>query len=209
MLFGATAVIFTAGLGSSLSQVVSGLSLTSTEQVQIQVPPPGGPGGEVVVNGHAKASETIPQALAAQPGTLHYVTESDQQGSVPGLSQQVSVTAFAGDAAWTGYPVPSGHWFTGPGQADVPQDFLTETGTTVGDTVTLIYNGRQILVRIVGEIFDTGLVMLTDSRTLASAGHPPAPSQYDIGLRPGTSAGAYVQAVSFAIGPGYQVRENQ
>jgi putative ABC transport system permease protein len=208
VLLGATAVIFAVGLGSSLGQVVSGLSLTSTEQVQIQVPPPGGSGGEVVVNGHAKASETIPQALAAQPGTLHYVTESDQQGSVPGLSEQVSVTAFAGDAAWTGYPVLSGHWFTGPGQADVPQDFLTETGTTVGDTVTLVYNGRQILVRIAGEIFDTGLVMLTDSRTLASAGHPPAPSQYDIGLRPGTSAGAYVQAVSFAIGPGYQVREN-
>ena len=39
VLFGATAVIFTAGLGSSLGRVVSGLSLTSTEQVQIQVPP--------------------------------------------------------------------------------------------------------------------------------------------------------------------------
>ena len=211
VLFGATAVIFAAGLSSSLGRVVSGLSLTSTEQVQIQVPPSGDSGdsgGVVVVNGHAKASETIPHALAAQPGTLHYVTESDQQGSVPGLPQQVSVTAFAGDAAWTGYPVLSGHWFTGPGQADVPQDFLTETGTTVGDTVQLVYNGRQIPVRIVGEIFDTGLVMLTDSETLASSGHPPAPSQYDIGLRPGTSAGAYAQAVSLAIGPGYQVTEN-
>ena len=78
VLFGATAVIFAVGLVASLSQVVSGLSLTNTEQVQIQLPPPGS-GGVVVVGGHAKASAPVPKALAAQPATLHYVAESDEQ----------------------------------------------------------------------------------------------------------------------------------
>jgi putative ABC transport system permease protein len=150
----------------------------------------------------------LPAALAAQPGTLHYVGESNEQATVAGLAQQVSVTAFTGDATWTGYPVLRGHWYTGPDQADVPAFFLTETGTTIGDTVTIIFNGKQIPVRIVGEIFDTGLVMITDSRTLASAGHLLAPSRYDVELRPGTSTAAYVQALSITLGPADQVSAN-
>jgi putative ABC transport system permease protein len=205
VLFGATAVIFAVGLGSSLRHVVSGLSLTSTEQVQIQV---GSGGGVVVVNGRAKASEPVPKALAAQPGTLHYVGESDEQASAAGLSQPVSVTAFTGDAAWTGYPLLRGHWYTAPGQADVPTDFLSETGTTIGDTVTIVFGGKQIPVRVAGEIFGTGLVMITDSRTLASAGHPLSPSQYDVQLRPGTSTAAYVRALSTTLGPADQVSAN-
>ena len=83
------------------------------------------------------------------------------------------MAAFTGGAAWTGYPMVRGHWYTSPGQADVPADFLTQTGTTIGDTLTIDLNGRQVPVRIVGEIFDAGLVVITDSRTLASPGHPP------------------------------------
>jgi putative ABC transport system permease protein len=203
VLFGATAVILAVGLGSSLSQVVSGLSLTSTEQVQIQAGY-----GEFVVGGHGNASELVPEALAAQPGTLHYVAESDEQASVAGLSRQVSVTAFTGGAAWTGYPMIRGHWYASPGEADVPADFLTQTGTMIGDTVTIVFNGRQIPVRIVGEIFDTGLVMITDSRTLASVGHPLAPSQYDVELRPGTSPSVYVQALTNTLGPADQASVN-
>jgi len=207
VLFGATAVIFAAGLGSSLSHVVSGLSLTSTEQVQIQVPPPGST-NVVMRQGHAQSSESVSAALAAQPGTLHYAAESSEQASVPGLSQRVSVTAFTGDAAWTGYSMLAGDWYTGPGQAVVPAYFLEQTGTTVGDTVVIVFNGRQIPVRIVGEDFDTGLVMITDSRTLARAAHPLPPSWYYAELRPGTSTSAYVQALSTALGPAYQVSTN-
>ena len=207
VLFGATAVIFAAGLGSSLGHVVSGLSLTSTEQVQIQVPPPGST-DVVVRQGHAQSTGSVPAALAAQPGTLHYAAESSEQASVPGLSQRASVTAFTGDAGWTGYSMLTGDWYTGPGQAVVSAYFLKQTGTTVGDTVVIVFNGRQIPVRIVGEDFDTGLVMITDSRTLASAGHPLPPSWYYAELRPGTSTSAYVQALSTALGPAYQVSAN-
>lgn len=44
--------------------------------------------------------------------------------------------------------------------------------------------------------------MVTDAMTLASAGHPPAPSQYDIELRPATSARAIVMVVCSVAGPG-------
>ncbi|HUC24478.1 MAG TPA: hypothetical protein VMA73_17350 [Streptosporangiaceae bacterium] len=44
-----------------------------------------GSGGVVVARGHAKASEPIARALADQPGTRHYVGESNEQASVAGL----------------------------------------------------------------------------------------------------------------------------
>jgi putative ABC transport system permease protein len=49
--------------------------------------------------------------LRAQPGTLHYAAQADQQVSVAGLSGQVQLTAFRGDASWTGYDTISGHWY--------------------------------------------------------------------------------------------------
>jgi putative ABC transport system permease protein len=214
VLAGATAVTLTAGLAGSLGHVVAGLSLTGTEQVQVQVPS-GGPAG-VIVNRHRHlaarpVSQTVPAALAAEPGTLHYVAESDVQARVTGPTGPVAVTAFSGDAAWTGYPMISGRWYAGPGQADVPTGFLTATGLSVGDTVTITFDGRQIPVRIVGEVFDSdngGLALITDERTLALPGHSLPITQYDIGLRPGTSAGAYVQALTARLGPSYNVTLN-
>jgi len=51
------------------------------------------------------------------------------------------VTAFHGNGQWTGYDMISGGWYTGPGQAVVPTNFLTVTGTAVGDTVTVEFAG--------------------------------------------------------------------
>jgi putative ABC transport system permease protein len=206
VVFGATAVIFAVGLGSSLSQVVSGLSLARTEQVQILVA--GGTPEIRVIHGVPQKPPAAPQVLRSQPGTLHYAAEADVQASVAGLAQPISVTAFNGNAAWTGYPVISGHWYSGPGQADVPAGFLKETGTAIGDTVMVVYDGRQIPVRIVGDVFDTRLIILTDAQTLAGLGHALPVSQYDVELRPGTSVGAYAQAVGNKLGPSYQVTVN-
>ena len=130
---------------------------------------PGGPGrgepagstgrrraGSRASAGRARRRRPPPQqravaaALRAQPGTLHYVAEADQQVSVAGIAQQIPVTAYRGNAGWTGYGMISGHWYTGPDQVDVPTYFLTVTGKAVGDTVTITFGGRQIPVRIVG-----------------------------------------------------------
>jgi putative ABC transport system permease protein len=130
---------------------------------------------------------------------------------VIGLTQQAKVTAFRGSAGWTGYAMISGHWYTGPGQAVVPTAFLTATGKTVGDTVTLFSGRRQVSVRIVGQVFDSsnnGLAVITSWATLARVDPGLAPSQYDIGLRPGTSVPAYVQALGTRLGPAYRAQVN-
>jgi putative ABC transport system permease protein len=225
VLLGAITVTFAVGLSTSLSGVVAGLSLVSTEQIQVQVGPagPGGVvhkpgGGPVRLAPHRSAApsaatveRTMAAALRAEPGTAHYVAEMDGLVSVAGTSQQAQLTAFDGNARWTGYELISGHWFTRPGQAVVPTGFLIATGKTVGDTVEVGFNGRQVPVRIVGQVFDTdsnGVDILTSWQTLAAADPGLAPSQYDIGLRPGTSAGAYAQALGTRLGTGYFVEVN-
>jgi putative ABC transport system permease protein len=229
VLLGAAAVTFALGLGSSLQRVEVGLRLSNTEQVMVS--PPTGPGGIAVHGGGgvrvrrgmppphppklppaAQAQRAITAAIRRQPGTLHFAAESDQQVTVPGLAQQISVTAYKGNAAWLGYDMISGRWYTGPGQVDVPTYFLTETGTSVGGNVTFTFGGRQITARIVGEVFSSqnnGLAIFTDWQTLAGGDPALAPiSQYDIGLRPGTSTSAYVQALSTELGQAYFVGEN-
>jgi putative ABC transport system permease protein len=127
------------------------------------------------------------------------------------LTQQVSVTAFRGNATWTGYDMISGHWYTGKDQVVVGSRFLAGTGSQVGDTVTLLVNGKQVPVRIVGQAFDTrndGLTVLTDWRTLASAEPGLAPDTYDVGLRSGTSVTAYVRSLQTKLGSDYFVSIN-
>ena len=157
----------------------------------------------------AAQQRAVAAALRSQPGTLHYVAEADEQASMPGVAGQIQVTALRGNAGWTGYGLISGHWYTGPGQVDVPTYFLNATGQAVGDTVTITFGDRAVPVRIVGEIFSySELEMITDWPTLARVDGGLAASAYDVGLRPGTSAAAYAQSLGAALGPGYQVTVN-
>ena len=221
VLLGVTAVTFAVGLVTSLRRAVADLNLTKTEQVQVYYNGPGPSGPKRP--GRAQPSSAQPQraiaaALGSLPGTAHYVLEEDDQYvKVSGLVQPIAVTAFVGNAGWTGYAMSSGHWYTGPDQAVVPKRLLTTLHATVGDTVTITgLGGRAIPVRIVGEVFDQehdGLTMLTDWRTLAAAdpGLTPDPlnAQYDVGLRPGTDPTAYVHALGPKLGSSYGVSINQ
>jgi putative ABC transport system permease protein len=199
---GASAVILAVGLGASLSRVVSALTLTRTEPVQVGLPPVGNPGGP------AGTQQAIESALRAEPGTLHYAAEADQLASVAGLSQAVPVIAFRGDARWTGYALISGRWYTGQRQVDVAARFLALTGGAVGTTITLRFHGQQIPVRIAGEVFDTqgsGLTVITGWRTLAAADPGMVPDHYDVAVAPATSAVAYARALQARLGPSYPV----
>jgi putative ABC transport system permease protein len=205
ILLGATAVTFAVGLSTSLNRVVTGLSLAGAQPVQVF---PAGNAASI----DAAGQRAIETALRAQPGTQHYVAETDDVVTVAGLTQQVPVTAFSGDSSWTGYPLISGRWFTGPGQADVPTGFLTVTGKAVGDTVMVAFGGKQFPVRIVGEVFSAqhrGVSMITDWQTLARVSPSLAlPGQYDVGLRPGTPAAAYARALRSRLGADYAVSLN-
>ncbi|MGH3122617.1 MAG: ABC transporter permease, partial [Streptosporangiaceae bacterium] len=205
---GATAVTFAVGLSSSLNRVVGGLSHSASEPVQIYR------NSQNSFVFSAAQQRTVQAALAAQPGTRRYVAETDNMISVAGLTGQHPLTAFRGPAAWTGYPIISGHWYTGPGQAVVSTGFLTLAGKAVGDTVTIVLGGRPIPLRIVGEDFDArsrGVSVITDWQTLADA-HVgtalTAPGQYDIGLRPGVSPASYAQSIGTRLGSSYSTSLN-
>ena len=231
ILLGAMAVTFAVGLSSSLNRVVEGLRRSEAVPVSVALPSAGtglrvgrpvikpGPGGDggpgsqktpgqvgaLKPPSAATAQRKITAALRAQPGTKRFVAEAVGPVTVAGLAQQVDLTAFQGNASWTGYAMISGHWYTGPGQAVVPTHFLTETGKLVGDDVTLLVGGRQVVVRIVGEVFltrNTGLDVLTDYQTLvnANATHGISIDHYDVALKPGVSAGDYSNSLQARLG---------
>lgn len=206
VLLGASAVTFAYGLTDSLDQVANALRLENT--VQVNVYPPVSPDG-FSTGLTAGQQRAVAQATGRLPGTEHVIAETDVQVKLTGLTTPVAVTAYSGDVGWMEYQMVSGHWYTGPGQAVVPLGFLKLTGAAVGDTVTITLNGRTIPVKIVGQVFadqNRGMYMVTDAGTLAGAGGPP--TVYDIGLRPGTSASAYAQALSNALPSSYSVSLN-
>jgi putative ABC transport system permease protein len=224
ILFGGIAVTFGAGLGISLNRVYNDLSHSATEPVQVNIPgAPGqnGGGGQVTaapgsgpgpaVPTLAVQEQTVTAALRAQPGTLRYVAESDDQIRVLGLSDRLSLIGFGGDASWTGYALIAGHWYSGAGQADVNTGFLAQTGTKVGDRYTLTSGNHQITIHIAGEIFDPGggnAEIIASQSTLAALDPGLSPDQYDVALTPGTNAQAYADALGAKLGRPYQVNAN-
>jgi putative ABC transport system permease protein len=224
ILFGGLAVTFGAGLGASLNNVYNDLSHSASEPVQVNIPgAPGqngrGGGGAVQVGpgpGQAAPSlaaqeQAVTAALRAQPGTLHYVAESDDNITVLGLSDHVSLIGFGGNASWTGYALITGHWYAGGDQADVNTAFLTDTGTKVGDSYTLTSGSRNLTIQIAGEVFDPSggqAEIIAGQSTLAALDPGLSPDQYDVALTPGTDAQAYADAVGAKLGSNYSVNAN-
>jgi putative ABC transport system permease protein len=201
ILFGAVAVTFGVGLGTSLNRVGTDLALSSIQHLQIglagQQPSPGQPSAAV-------QQADMAAVIRAQPGTLHYVTESDDRFGVTGMAGTASVTAFGGDASWIGYALISGHWY-GPGGAVVNTSFLRATGKGMGDTFTLTDDGRAVALKIAGEVFLPGNdpQVLTNLSSVAALGPSGAgPQMFYVGLRPGVNAQSYQNAVFAKLGPG-------
>ncbi|MBV9856006.1 MAG: hypothetical protein JOY82_16055 [Streptosporangiaceae bacterium] len=197
--FGSCAVIFAFGLHSSLSRAAASDSLSATVPVQIQQSGPGGGPGQAPT---AAQDAAVTAALRAQPGALHYVTVYSGGVKVPGITQDVLAQAFAGDASWTGYGIVSGRWYGAPGEVDVNTAFLNASGLAVGDTVTVNTRTAQVTVRIAGEVFQPSSEpqLYGSTQTLPGVARGKNLDHYDVGLRPGTSAAAYIQAVNSALG---------
>jgi putative ABC transport system permease protein len=229
IMFGAVAVTFGVGLSATLNRVYVDLRLSDTAPLRL-TPAPSGPvfvqpgkvktvtgatGGRKVKTvtgatggGPAGASlaeqQAIAAALTAQPDIAHWVPETDAQVGVAGLSQQAQVTAFDGDASWTGYAIIKGSWYSGSGSVDVNTTFLTDTGTSVGSTVALTSGGRSETVRIAGEVFandtsDPGVFM--SGSDLARIDPGQAPTQYYAGVKPGADPQAVANALDAKLDP--------
>jgi len=221
ILFGGVAVTFGAGLGASLNLVYNDLSHSAAEPVQVYIPgAPGQNGGgrQVIAGGPgpdvpsvAAQEQTVTAALRAQPGTLRYVAESDDQITALGLPDRVSLIGFGGDASWTGYALISGHWYAGGDQADVNTAFLTDTNTKVGDSYTLTSGRSHVTIHIAGEVLDPSggrAEIIASQSTLAVIDPGLAPGQYDVALTPGTNAQAYADALNAKLGQPYQASAN-
>jgi putative ABC transport system permease protein len=199
LAFGATAVIFAFGLSSSLNRAAQSQSLSANVPVQIQEFGPGGGPGQAPT---AAQDAAVTAALRAQPGTLRDVAVYSNRITMPGAAQGVDAQAFDGDASWTGYGIISGRWYNAPGEVDVNTAFLDQTGLAVGDTTTVNTGTARVTVRIVGEVFQPSRNphLYGSTRTLPGLASTENLSQWDVGLRPGTSTSGYVQAVNRALG---------
>jgi putative ABC transport system permease protein len=199
--FGATAVIFAVGLHSSLSAARAAQTRSATVPVQVQQN--NGPNQVPTAARFAAAAA----AVTGQPGTAHSNAEYGTSVKVIGITQDVQTTVFDGPSSWMGYALISGHWYNAPGEADVNTTFLTDSGLAVGDT-TDVYTGsvtagaKPVTVRIAGEIFDPGNQprMYTAAQTLPAAAVPDNFGQWNVGLKPGTTAAAYSQGVNAELG---------
>lgn len=217
IMFGAVAVTFGVGLSATLNRVYVDLRLSDTAPLRL-TPAPSGPvlvrpGKVKTVRGATGGGplgaspaeqQAIAAALTAQADIAHWVPETDAQVGVAGLSQQAQVTAFDGDASWTGYAIIKGSWYSGSGSVDVNTTFLTDTGTSVGSTVTLTSGGRSETVRIAGEAFgndtsDPGVFM--SGSDLARIDPGQAPTRYYAGVKPGTDPQAVANALDAKLDP--------
>jgi putative ABC transport system permease protein len=200
--FGATAVIFAFGLSASLHQAAGIQTLSATVPVEIQQNgPSGGPGQP----SSAAVAAKVDAVLRAQPGTAHQTTVYENGVKVPGVTGNVNAWAFSGDSSWIGYGVISGHWYDAPGQVDVNTAFLTDSGLAVGDTATIDTGTSQVTVHIVGEVFhpSNDPTLYGSTQTLPGLGTAQNLQQWDVGLRSGTNADAYVQTVNTSLGANY------
>jgi putative ABC transport system permease protein len=201
--FGATAVIFAVGLHSSLTSARDAQSLAAT--VPVQVWQNNGPDQVPTAAQFATAASVV----NAQAGTAHANAEYGTWVKVVGVSQDINTTVFDGPSSWMGYALISGHWYDGPGQVDVNTRFLTDSGLSVGDTAT-VYTGtvtagaKPVTVRIAGEIFAPSSTprILASAQTLPGIAVGDNFRQWNIGLKPGTTATAYSQAVNAELGSG-------
>jgi putative ABC transport system permease protein len=230
VLFGAAAVTFGVGLATSLNRVYNDISGNARLPVRVVPPPPGaaasptGSGGRVRItigpgfNGPgaltAAQQHAISSAIAATPGTRHYLTQAVDNLSLPGLNGSnggAQVTAYGGDPAWSGLVLISGGWYAqSPGvrEIDVNTLFLTDTNTVVGDTYTLINGTHKVTAKIVGEVFDPGndvRIYMSPATLTAIDPRVTGPSSFGISLRPGVSASDYAVALQNTLGSSYFV----
>ena len=206
IVFGAAAVTFATGMAGSLDWVQAAKSHDNADVVIEAFGPPPIPGQSAAKQLTPAMTDpaAITAAILAQSGTLHYYGTAETEVSVPGVSGSTSVFAFSGDSSWAGFKMVEGRWFDAPGEAVVPSTFMSATATTVGDTVTLVDQGRSVPVRIVGEVFDPHMQtneVLTDTATIAAAEPDQHPDSYSIKLRPGTDRTAYLAGLNRALTP--------
>ncbi len=237
VLFGAAAVTFGVGLATSLNRVYNDISGGARLPVHVNAalssgtPNLGGPGRpgrgqrrsiSVVGpdNGQqltAAQRHAITAAIGAQPGTLHYLTQTDDNLEFPGLATAnggAQLTAYGdGDPAWSNYQLISGTWYaqsSATPEIDVNTLFLEDTNTQVGDAYTMVNGTHRVTAKIVGEVFAPGndVSVFLPPASLTILDPTAGGGQYVVTLKPGVNADAYATSLQAALGDAYDVNDN-
>ncbi|MFI8768970.1 ABC transporter permease [Streptomyces sp. NPDC053792] len=207
--FGALAVTFAVGLGSTLVAVRTdgdpdrGGDVTVHTLARPHGAPDAGP-GEAPMPMRPADPAAVAEAIAGLPGTASVYRTAETQLEVAGLKGGATVVAYEGDTADSTRTMVSGRWFTAPGEAVAPTRFLRTTGTRVGESVALSDQGRTVRVRIVGEVFDLGddgMTVRTAAASVAALNPHSMPSDFAVTVTAGTDAAEYAERLDAAVSP--------
>ncbi|MET9678327.1 FtsX-like permease family protein [Streptomyces sp. NPDC006482] len=202
--FGALAVTFAVGLGSTLVAVKADGDPDRGGDVTVRTltGPGEGPGESM------PREPADPAAVAAEIGELAgtgtvYRTVRTRIG-VAGLKGGAPLVAYEGDTAGSRHTMVSGRWFAATGEAVAATRFLRATGLRVGETVALSEQGRTVRVRIVGEVFDLGddgMTLRTTTGSVAALHLRYQPADFAVTVAAGTDPAEYAARLEGAVGP--------
>jgi putative ABC transport system permease protein len=212
--FGACAVIFAVGLSTALDRVQADGTQSATVPVTVQWNGPGTPAGPDQDYPSQQQDNVVTAALAGQPGTAHTDVEYNATVTDPAIAGPVQAQVLGGDASWQGWTMISGHWLSGPGQIVVNTEFLDASGLAVGDTTTVntgtvnpvqgaaVSAGASVTVKIVGEYFNPSNDpnIYASAQTLPGLATTANLSNWNIGLKQGTSVRSYIGGLNQALG---------
>ncbi|MFD8973927.1 ABC transporter permease [Streptomyces sp. NPDC059593] len=200
--FGALAVTFAVGLGSTLVAAKADGDPNRGGDVTVRTVAPPGPGEQMP--GKPADPAAVAAATAALPGTGSVYRTARMHIGVAGLKGGAPLVAYEGDTAGSRHTMVAGRWFGAPGEAVAPTRFLRATNLRVGESITLSDQGRTVRVRLVGEVFDlggNGMVLRTAAASVASLGPRYMPAVFSVTVTPGTDPAEYAERLNTAVTP--------
>ncbi|MFF3375069.1 ABC transporter permease [Streptomyces sp. NPDC002680] len=204
--FGTVAATFAVGLTASLTAV--GAAADPEDRAEVTVfaggPTPGPGGTRRTENETPEAPAADPAAIRAaveaQPGTASYYAMTKNDASVAGITGAVPASLYQGDTRTGSYEMLSGHWLDGAGQVVVGSGYLKRTGTRIGDSLRMTYEGHTRTLRIVGEAFDTsdgGLQLHANIADFPGT----EPRMFLVEVKQGVAPGEYAEKLAEAVRP--------
>ncbi len=148
--------------------------------------------------------QQIQAKLQSLPGAVAVTAAAPTEVNLVGDNAILHAWFLRGYGAVTGGPLSRGTWPTGPDQLAVGVGLLNEHGLVLGDRVTLVFDGRQQSMTLVGVLMSGGddEVEADWSALAALAPGPKAATyvnQYWVRLAPGTDVDAYDKAAGAAV----------
>ncbi|WP_250003587.1 ABC transporter permease [Actinoplanes sp. M2I2] len=184
VLLGVAGVTVAIGLSSSVTAYVD--ADTRADAVHLDVRPAKG--------GPTLSDQADESMLRALPGAERVVASKELTMRQIGGTEPTQVRFYRGSDA--GFEMPKGRWPAAAGEVAVSPRFLTQSRLALGDTFTLERDGKQLPVRIVGEVLmGAAEPVLSHWATLTRIAPDSRADSYEVKLATGADVSAYVAGV--------------